>query len=77
MAVREGFEPSNSLTHYTLSRRAPSATRTPHPLSIAERQYNQLIKYIRCDLSVDTRKQGLLGFVCEARTLSKLDKTSK
>jgi hypothetical protein len=30
MAVREGFEPSNSLTRYTLSRRAPSATRTPH-----------------------------------------------
>ena len=30
MAVREGFEPSNGLTRYTLSRRAPSATRTPH-----------------------------------------------
>jgi hypothetical protein len=30
MAVREGFEPSNSLTRYTLSKRAPSATQTPH-----------------------------------------------
>ena len=30
MAVSEGFEPSNSLTRYTLSKRAPSATRTPH-----------------------------------------------
>ncbi len=30
MAVREGFEPSNGVTRYTLSRRAPSATRTPH-----------------------------------------------
>ncbi len=30
MAVREGFEPSKGLTPYTLSRRAPSATRTPH-----------------------------------------------
>ena len=30
MAVREGFEPSNGLTRYTLSRRAPSASQTPH-----------------------------------------------
>lgn len=30
MAVREGFEPSDGLTHHTLSRRAPSATQTPH-----------------------------------------------
>ena len=29
MAEREGFEPSIRLTVYTLSRRAPSATRTP------------------------------------------------
>ena len=29
MAEREGFEPSNGLTHYTLSKRAPSATRPP------------------------------------------------
>lgn len=30
MAVREGFEPSIHLRVYTLSRRAPSATQTPH-----------------------------------------------
>ena len=30
MAVREGFEPSIRVNVYTLSRRAPSATRTPH-----------------------------------------------
>ena len=29
MAEREGFEPSNRLPRYTLSKRAPSATRTP------------------------------------------------
>ncbi len=32
MAVREGFEPSIRFHVYTLSRRAPSATRTPHRL---------------------------------------------
>ena len=30
LAVREGFEPSIHFRVYTLSRRAPSATRTPH-----------------------------------------------
>ena len=30
MAVREGFEPSMHFRAYTLSRRAPSATRTSH-----------------------------------------------
>lgn len=30
MTMREGFEPSIQLRVYTLSRRAPSATRTPH-----------------------------------------------
>ena len=30
MAVREGFEPSIEFPLYTLSRRAPSATRTSH-----------------------------------------------
>ncbi len=30
LAVREGFEPSIRANVYTLSRRAPSATRTPH-----------------------------------------------
>ena len=30
LAVREGFEPSIRVNVYTLSRRAPSATRTPH-----------------------------------------------
>ena len=34
MAVREGFEPSNGLTRYTLSKRAPSATRTPHHITV-------------------------------------------
>ncbi len=29
MEEREGFEPSNGLTHYTLSKRAPSTTRPP------------------------------------------------
>ena len=29
LAEREGFEPSKSINPYTLSRRAPSATRTP------------------------------------------------
>ena len=33
LAVREGFEPSNGLTRYTLSKRAPSASRTPHLLT--------------------------------------------
>ncbi len=33
MAVREGFEPSIRVNVYTLSRRAPSATRTPHHLA--------------------------------------------
>ena len=32
LAVREGFEPSIRVNVYTLSRRAPSATRTPHQL---------------------------------------------
>ncbi len=36
MAVREGFEPSIRLRVYTLSRRAPSATQTPHRID-----YNQ------------------------------------
>ena len=30
MAVREGFEPSIEFPLYTLSRRAPSTTRTSH-----------------------------------------------
>jgi hypothetical protein len=30
LAVREGFEPSIGINLYTLSRRAPSTTRTPH-----------------------------------------------
>ncbi len=30
LAVREGFEPSIRVSVYTLSRRAPSATQTPH-----------------------------------------------
>ena len=30
VAVREGFEPSTGANLYTLSRRAPSAARTPH-----------------------------------------------
>ena|GEM_PF-5479889 len=30
MAVREGFEPSIGVNLYTLSRRAPSTTQTPH-----------------------------------------------
>src|SRR5690606_32221998 len=31
LAVREGFEPSIGINLYTLSRRAPSTARTPHP----------------------------------------------
>jgi hypothetical protein len=31
LAEREGFEPSMGITPYTLSRRAPSAARTPLP----------------------------------------------
>ena len=37
MAVREGFEPSIRVNVYTLSRRAPSATRTPHRFAFAIR----------------------------------------
>ena len=36
MAVREGFEPSIHFRVYTLSRRAPSATRTPHHIFVAK-----------------------------------------
>ena len=32
LAVREGFEPSIGINLYTLSRRAPSTTRTPHQI---------------------------------------------
>src|SRR5690554_8021239 len=32
LAVREGFEPSIRFPVYTLSRRAPSTTRTPHQI---------------------------------------------
>ncbi len=35
MAVREGFEPSIRFHVYTLSRRAPSATRTPHHIFVS------------------------------------------
>ena len=35
MAVREGFEPSIRFHVYTLSRRAPSATRTPHHIVVS------------------------------------------
>ena len=53
MAVREGFEPSNGLTRYTLSKRAPSATRTPHrkehlierPVQIKARRINKISLY--------------------------------
>ena len=37
MAVREGFEPSIRLHVYTLSRRAPSATQTPHRVTTINR----------------------------------------
>ena len=34
LAVREGFEPSVRVNAHTLSRRAPSATRTPHQFAL-------------------------------------------
>ncbi len=58
MAVREGFEPSIHLRVYTLSRRAPSATQTPHRFVTAlctatgryysDRQPDGQAVFIRC-----------------------------
>lgn len=45
MAVREGFEPSIRFRVYTLSRRAPSATRTPHRFSLRTHQCNGALLY--------------------------------
>jgi hypothetical protein len=40
MAEREGFEPSMGVNPYTLSRRAPSAARTPLHFFIIRGYYN-------------------------------------
>jgi hypothetical protein len=43
-AERAGFEPAIQFPIYTLSRRAPSTTRTPLPVLQGRRRYNNFIK---------------------------------
>ena len=54
MAVREGFEPSIEFPLYTLSRRAPSTTRTSHrfedfiqKLGAQYIHFRQIVKHFR------------------------------
>ena len=52
MAEREGFEPSIRLTVYTLSRRAPSATRTPLQINL----YIVLFNAFQCVVQRSTQR---------------------
>ncbi len=60
MAERAGFEPARQLPTYTLSKRAPSATRTPlHPrLSDGDQACLNPGKYCYWEMTLHTKTEG-------------------
>ena len=75
LAVREGFEPSIRVNVYTLSRRAPSASRTPHQncciCRFAKRLPSHDVLVTRCARPCEP--QAVPAFTCRRQDVSLSD----